>query len=266
MTLNHPTGKITDYLPMLDFDPRVLGIEVWNQLTSGFGSSRGFYDHSGQPNLHFYQLWDDILRTGRRCWGFFVKDHNTYGRGRNVLLVPRLDALSADEREAAALRAYRQGAFFGSVASLASSEAGEVAAPYDRSSFRFSRITVDGDTLHVAVTGNDARRPNVQIRFITDQGVVRVVDAAQGEFPLQRDAGGRLEAAFVRVEAFAYPNTHQQGRPLTADMLRGMNVHDISQIHDQKALRGPAFASTDPALRTPIPIVDMIFSQPLRRM
>ncbi|HRH98336.1 MAG TPA: hypothetical protein PLB55_20510, partial [Prosthecobacter sp.] len=35
MTLNHPTGKLADYLPMLDFDPRVLGIEVWNQLTSG---------------------------------------------------------------------------------------------------------------------------------------------------------------------------------------------------------------------------------------
>lgn len=266
MTLNHPTGKITDYLPMLDFDPRVLGIEVWNQLTSGFGSSRGFYDHSGKPNLHFYQLWDDILRTGRRCWGFFVKDHNTYGRGRNVLLVPKLDALSAGEREAAALRACRQGAFFGSVASLASSEAGEVVAPYDRSSFRFSRIAVQNDTLHVAVAGNDARRPNVQIRFITDQGVAGIVDAAQGEFPLKRDAGGRLEAAFVRVEAFAYPNTHQQGRPLSAEMLRGMNVHDISQIHDQKALRGPAFASTDPALRTPIPIVDMIFSQPLRRV
>lgn len=266
MTLNHPTGKITDYLPMLDFDPRVLGIEVWNQLTSGFGSSRGFYDHSGQPNLHFYQLWDEILRTGRRCWGFFVKDHNTYGRGRNVLLVPRLDALSAGEREAAALRAYRKGAFFGSVASLAASGAGEVVAPYDRTSFRFSRITVDSDTLHAAVAGHDARRPNVQIRFITDQGVASIVDAAQGEFPLKRDAGGRLEAAFVRVEAFAYPSTHQQGRPLSAEMLRGMNVHDISQIHDQKALRGPAFASTDPALRTPIPIVDMIFSQPLRRV
>jgi hypothetical protein len=57
LTLNHPTGKLADYAPMLDFDPRVLGIEVWNQLTSGFGSSRGFYDHSGEPNLHFYQLW-----------------------------------------------------------------------------------------------------------------------------------------------------------------------------------------------------------------
>ncbi|HCN78573.1 MAG TPA: hypothetical protein DIT13_15435 [Verrucomicrobiales bacterium] len=53
MTLNHPTGKLADYLPMLDFDPRVLGIEVWSQLTSGFGSSRGFYDHSAGPACTF---------------------------------------------------------------------------------------------------------------------------------------------------------------------------------------------------------------------
>jgi hypothetical protein len=68
------------------------------------------------------------------------------------------------------------------------------------------------------------------------------------------------------VEAFAYPETHQRGQPLTADLLRGMSVHDISLLHDQKALRGPAFANTAPAMRTPIPIVDMIFSQPLRRV
>lgn len=266
MTLNHPTGKLASYLPMLDFDPRVLGIEVWNQLTSGFGSSGGFYDNSGAPCLHFYQLWDDILRTGRRCWGFFVKDHNTYGRGRNVLLVPRLDGLAPAAREAAALRAYRRGSFFGSVASLAASDAGEVIAPYDRSCFRFSRITVENNVLHVATTGNDARRPNTQIRFVTDRGIASIVDAAQAEFPLKRDAGGRLEAAFVRVEAFACPQTHQRGQPLTADTLRRMNVHDISLLHDQKTLRGPAFAGKDAALRAPIPIVDMIFSQPLRRV
>jgi hypothetical protein len=267
LTLNHPTGKLADYAPMLDFDPRVLGIEVWNQLTSGFGSSRGFYDHSGEPNLHFYHLWDDILRTGRRCWGFFVKDHNTFGRGRNVLLVPKLDGLPAAEREAAALRAYRQGAFFGSVSSLAASENAEVVSPYDRSGFRFSRIVVQDDKLQVAVSGNDpAKRPKVQIRFVTDQGIASIVDGAEAEFPLKRDASGQLVAQFVRVEAFAYPETHLQGKPLTAEKLRGMNVHDISLLHDQKALRGPAFASTDPALRTPIPIVDMIFSQPLRRV
>jgi hypothetical protein len=273
ITLNHPTGKLGDYLPMLDFDPRVLGIEVWNQLTSGFGSSSAFYDRSGKPNLHFYELWDAILRTGRRCWGFFVKDHNTYGRGRNILLVPKLDPLSATQREAAALRAYRKGTFFGSVAALAANTRGEVIAPYDRSDFQFTRLSIERDAngealaVQVAASGNDsAKRPNVQIRFVTDHGIASIVDGAEAEFPLDRDVTGRLEAQFVRVEAFAYPKTQKIGQPLTAAMLRGMNVYDISLLHDQKAVRPSAPGSADPPLEEPIPIVDMIFSQPLRRV
>ena len=273
ITLNHPTGKVGDYTTMLDFDPRVLGIEVWNQLTSGFGSSRGFYDETPGPHVHFYQLWDDILRTGRRCWGFFVKDHNTLGRGRNVLLVAKLNGLPAVEREATALRAYRKGAFFGSVASLADNANAEVVAPYDRSDFRFSRLSVRRDAkgkavaIEAAVVGNDPnKRPNVQIRFITDQGIASIVDAPQAEFLLKRDANGRLAPLFVRVEAFAYPKTHLRGEALTAEMLRQMNVHDISLIHDQKAPGGQAFSGNKAELRSPIPIVDMIFSQPLRRV
>jgi hypothetical protein len=164
LTLNHPTGKLADYAAMLDFDPRVLGIEVWNQLTSGFGSSRGLYARGDGPLLHFYRLWDEILRSGRRCWGFFVKDHNTFGRGRNVLLLPPLEGLSIHDREAAALRAYRHGCFFGSVAALATNAAGEVVAPYDRSGFRFTRLLVRRDAegrpeaLEVAVGGQEAER------------------------------------------------------------------------------------------------------------
>jgi hypothetical protein len=273
LTLNHPTGKLADYAAMLDFDPRVLGIEVWNQLTSGFGSSRGFYDSGDGPLLHFYRLWDEILRSGRRCWGFFVKDHNTFGRGRNVLLLPPLEGLSIHDREAAALRAYRHGCFFGSVAALATNAAGEVVAPYDRSGFRFTRLQVRRDAegrpeaLEVAVGGQEAeRRPNVQIRFITDTGIAAIADARKAEFPLARDAAGRLQAAFVRVEAFAYPATHLQGQPLSAEFLRGLEVDAISRLHDRLAPRGATFAGSDPALRTPLPIVDLIFSQPLRRL
>lgn len=273
LTLNHPTGKLADYAAMLDFDPRVLGIEVWNQLTSGFGSSRGFYDRSNGPHLHFYRLWDDILRSGRRCWGFFVKDHNTFGRGRNVLLLPSLKGKSAPDREAAALRAYRRGCFFGSVAALATNAAGEVVPPYDRSGFRFTRLQVRRDAkgrpkaIDVAVGGQDAeRRPNVQIRFVTDTGLAAVADASEAEFPLARAADGRLQAAFVRVEAFAYPKTHLQGQPLTAKHLRGLEVDAISRLHDRLAPRGATFAGSDPTLRSPLPIVDLIFSQPLQRV
>lgn len=273
ITLNHPTRTLEEYAPMLDHDPRVLGIEVWNQLTSGFGSAQGFYAAERGPHLHFYQLWDEILKSGRRCWGFFVKDHNTYGRGRNVLVVPGLDGLPPGEREATALRAYRRGTFFGSVAALAVDGEGKTIAPYDHSEFRFSRLVVRRDeagralAISAAVTGQDvAKRPNLQIRFVTDRGIARIVDAAEAEFPLERDETGEIEPLFVRVEAFAYPDTHARGEPLTADALRQKNVYEISLLHDHLVEKGPSFFGGPHELRTPVPIVDMIFSQPFRRL
>jgi len=273
ITLNHPTGKIDDYLEMLDFDDRVLGIEVWNQLTSGFGSNRGFYHSMTSPPSHFYELWDEILATGRRCWGFFVKDHNTYGRGRNVLIVPPLAELSTTEREVALLRAYRKGSFFGSVAAIASNEEGHVIPPYDKSDFRFQKIQLRRDgggravSVEVAVTGNDpALRPNVQIRFITEKGVASIVDAAEGEFVLGSDNGGSPLPDFIRVESFAYPDAHEGGKALNAEIVGKLDVAEISQLHDRYAKRGANFFGNPAELRTPIPIVDQIFSQPIRRV
>jgi hypothetical protein len=269
MTLNHPYGAAEDYFEMLDFDPRVLGIEVWNQLASGFGSrGRGAAGKEG-PAMHFYNLWDDLLRSGRRCWGFFVKDHNTYGRGRNILLLPAAKA----EREANALRAYRQGTFYGAVSAVATNDAGEAVPPYDRSDFRFARLEVTRDVgdrelaIHVVVRGQDEeKRPHVQIRFVTDAGIAQISDVAEAAFELPRDATGRLAVQFVRVEAFAYPSTHLGGEPLTAAKVREMNVYDLSQVHDRKSGKGTAFSSNRALLRVPIPTVDMIFSQPLRRV
>jgi hypothetical protein len=274
ITLNHPTGKRDDYLPMLDFDPRVLGIEVWNQLTSGFGSDRGFYDTSnGAAPDHFYRLWDEILATGRRCWGFFVKDHNTYGRGRNVLLLPSLETLDPGEREAAALRAYRQGTFFGAVSSITANDAGEVIAPFDRSGFRFRRLVLTRDpdgvarSLQVAVGGQDASRlPRVQIRIITEQGISAVFDAEEGEWTLPRDASGKPQPRFLRVEAIAYPDTHANGQALTAELIRGMRVADIARLHDRQIGRGRNFFGNPAELRTPLPVADLIFSQPIHRV
>lgn len=274
ITLNHPTGNRDDYLPMLDFDPRVLGIEVWNQLTSGFGSALGFYATSGDaaPD-HFLGLWDEILATGRRCWGFFVKDHNTYGRGRNVLLVPPLDGLDPAAREAAALRAYRRGTFFGAVSSIATNEAGEVVAPYDRSAFRFRRIVLTRDekgiarSLSVAVGSQDeSRLPRVQIRIVTDAGIAEVIDGNEGEWILPRDERGEPLPRFLRVEAIAYPDTHAKGEPLTAETIRGMGIAEISRLHDRQIERGRTFFGNPAELRTPVPIVDLIFSQPIRRV
>jgi hypothetical protein len=273
ITLNHPTGKRDDYLPMLDFDPRVLGIEVWNQLTSGFGSERGFYETGAMPPDHFYRLWDEILATGRRCWGFFVKDHNTYGRGRNVLLVPPLDGLDPAAREAAALRAYRRGAFFGAVSAIATNVEGEVIAPFDHSGFRFRRIVLTRDengiarSLAVAAGGQDeSRRPRVQIRIVTDTGLAAVIDGNEGEWILPRDERGEPMPRFLRIEAIAYPDTYANGKLLTAETFRGMGVAEIARLHDRQIERGRTFFGNPAEIRTPLPIVDLIFSQPIRRV
>ncbi len=96
--INHPKRshtKFKDILAMLDFDPRVLGMEIYN---SGYSWNEG--------------LWDKVLATGRQCYGFFVPDHGAQGHedwvGVNVLLVPKITANEC-------LKAYREGHLYGAV-------------------------------------------------------------------------------------------------------------------------------------------------------
>ncbi|MFA7174909.1 MAG: hypothetical protein WC340_16155 [Kiritimatiellia bacterium] len=260
ITINHPTCSLEDMLTLLDFDERVLGIEVWNHRRS-FGIS------SARPDaMSFYNLWDDVLRTGRRCFGFFVKDHFQYGRGRNVLLVSDGLALTAEEREHEALRTYRQGRFFGLVGAMSVDAAGKVVAPYDNSAFRFTRIAVrqnkDGvpSGVEVAVGGADkTKRPNLQIRFVTDQGIAHIENNDKAFFVFPRGQDGRILCKYVRAEAFAYPNTHLGGKHLTQEAFSVMNVFQIAQLHDRVGDLSPTWIYTKD--QAPIGIVDMLFSQ-----
>ncbi|TWU20150.1 hypothetical protein Pla52o_46640 [Novipirellula galeiformis] len=109
ITINHPTWsgmsavKIAEFL---DFDPRVLGIEIWNH-TADFLNGKGWS----------LAEWDAVLATGRRCYGFAVSDHAANSdpafQGRNVLLID--DATPPNEMPAACLRAYRNGNFYSSL-------------------------------------------------------------------------------------------------------------------------------------------------------
>lgn len=82
---------------MLDYDSRVLGIEVFN------------YDAESEYAGTAEDLWDAVLSGGRQCFGFCVQDHlKDEWRGRSILL-PR--ARTAEE----CLRAYREGRFYGAV-------------------------------------------------------------------------------------------------------------------------------------------------------
>ena len=100
ITINHPAWS---HLPpqficeMLDYDPRVLGIEIF--------SNDADISYSGQAE----PVWDAVLSTGRQCFGFCVQDHlHDVWKGRSILLV--------DERTPeACLRAYREGRFYGAV-------------------------------------------------------------------------------------------------------------------------------------------------------
>jgi len=262
ITINHPTCGLEALLTLLDFDERVLGIEVWNQHIH-------FGGNMNQPDaMPFYELWDQTLRTGRRCFGFFVKDHFLYGRGRNVLLVTASPESTRQEREHDALRAYRQGRFFGLLGAMPVDASGKVVPPYDNSAFRFTRIAVrpggNGapSGLEVTVDGADrTKRPNTQIRFVTDRGVARIENSDRSFFAFPRGADGDILCRYVRVEAFAYPNTHSGGKPLNQEAVAAMSVAQIAHLHDTCGGLSPSeIYSKD---QEPVGIADMLFSQPV---
>lgn len=123
ITINHPQWSslpLSSMLSMLKSDPRVLGIEV----------SNSWYFVEGGELVP--EIWDQILSTGQRCWGFFVPDHGIeYGpkfTGFNILLVDSLD-------EHKCLKAYRDGAFYGRL--------------FD-SALAFDEVSYDGETLSVS--------------------------------------------------------------------------------------------------------------------
>ena len=98
VTINHPTWTKLDrelMLKILDWDPRVLGIEV---LEAGFNSE---------------SYWDWALATGRQCFGLFVPDWSIKNEvfGVNVLCVH-------EKTVHACLQAYRQGNFYGATHGL----------------------------------------------------------------------------------------------------------------------------------------------------
>lgn len=116
ITINHPTWftrfSDAEVLEMLDFDERVLGIEIYNDYS---GRKNWFenpdYKAPDEPEVGFsLRMWDRVLATGRRCWGFCVPDHSAAGakdwNGRCVLLV-------SEFTEHACLKAYREGRFYG---------------------------------------------------------------------------------------------------------------------------------------------------------
>lgn len=102
ITINHPpwTGlSLAHAIRFLDYDERVLGIEIFNAPVT-------------DPNAWALDFWDELLKTGRRVWGFCVTDHPNKDerpfQGRSVLIV---DKFTEEE----CLKAYREGRFYGKI-------------------------------------------------------------------------------------------------------------------------------------------------------
>lgn len=98
VTVNHPAYSDLgqdDLHRLLDHDPRVLGIEVFN-------------NSAGKRNKSWsVGYWDKALATGRQCFGFSVPDWHQ-DRGVNVMFVQ-------EKTVHACLKAYREGNFYGAV-------------------------------------------------------------------------------------------------------------------------------------------------------
>ena len=134
VTINHPKWTRMDAkacCTILDHDPRILGIEFYNQSSQ---------EVENPPTGWSLDIWDQILKTGRRCFGLSVPDHSHDPiRGKNILL--------CDPTVYDCLRAYRIGAFYGKVG---------------LTDFAFTGITYENGTLSCSVN------QSATITIITD--------------------------------------------------------------------------------------------------
>ena len=168
VTVNHPAwSHLKDEIiwDLLDYDPRVLGIEVYNMCkpSKNYPWSR--------CNCEDY--WDRALSTGRQCFGFFVPDWGLQ-EGVNVLLVP-------EKSVHACLQAYRRGNWYGAIKG--------------RNILRFTSIRFDG--AHLLATLD---KP-AHLQVITKRGVTAWANANKISFDVA--AANREKYGYLRVRAYA---------------------------------------------------------------
>ena len=168
VTVNHPTWsrmKDDDLFAMLDYDPRVLGIEVYNFS----GGDKKYYPWSDYWSENY---WDRTLATGRQCFGFSVPDWSPT-RGVNILVVP-------EKTMEACLRAYRRGDFyFGIFGGIVS----------------FTHISFDGRNFKA---GTD--KP-VRFELISRRG--KVAESTGTSFKYRHDKSKNIDDVYLRLKAYA---------------------------------------------------------------
>lgn len=182
LTINHPCWsslESDEIAYLLDLDSRVLGCEIYND-TCTRGNIRGEHANPDDPVVN-QQRWDEVLKTGRRCWGFAVADHYGYvsadWMGRNILLVDELD-------EHKCLKAYRNGEFY---------------AKLKNTALCFNSITFNGETLSVEAEDADS------ITFVVD-GNKNTVSGNYASWDVtNRNTYIRVEAEGLTDKIFSNP-------------------------------------------------------------
>lgn len=173
VTINHPTWSSMTHaqlLAFLDFDPRVLGIEIWNH-TADMLNGKGWS----------LAEWDAILATGRRCHGFAVSDHahnsDPAFKGQNVLVINA--NTPPEELPTACLRAYRNGDFYSSL----------------KGSVKLTRLELTDGQLDVEVSAP------CRIRIVSARGTV-YEDTGKGcRWKLPQGPAALQQHVYLRVEA-----------------------------------------------------------------
>ena len=167
VVLNHPqwsSFKRDTMLEILDHDPRLLGIEVFNHTSrTKVGDAINWSE----------DYWDYALGTGRQCFGFFVHDWSSTN-GVNILIVPELNAHEC-------LKAYRQGNWYGAV--------------YGQNQLGFTLISFDGATLK-ANTDKTAK-----FQVVSKEGIIHESTTASLELPIAK--ADYAKHGFLRIKAFA---------------------------------------------------------------
>ena len=154
ITINHPNWSndywdglnVPFWCMLLDYDERVLGIEIFNTSSErDYGNGRDL------------DTWDAILATGRRCWGFVVPDWDIVQRG-GVNGWGKIVLLLDNFTEYDGLKAIRDGRFYGQKlnTNLGFVSLGIVGENYVVSTANAERIVIIEDGVATEYEGNSA--------------------------------------------------------------------------------------------------------------
>ncbi|MDO4627851.1 MAG: hypothetical protein Q4C70_01575 [Planctomycetia bacterium] len=181
LTINHPVWsrlKKDLMMEMLEYDPRVLGIEVFNQSS---GSSERYPWSDSYSEEH----WDYALSHGCQCFGFFVPDWG-YTEGVNVLLVPEMTVHEC-------LRAYRLGNWYGAIK-------GRGILNFKSIHFKDSGNETDGEKMTGGVLSAETDK-TAKFQIISALGVVHETVSEKLSFTVEKEDYARH--VFLRIRAFA---------------------------------------------------------------